>query len=81
MMCQRRDIFCWHINYEHISFLAGFPEAKTGEWFFMRTFKACKDMLIPMVHFVCLLCPQMSPKNMDFTKEHFQCNTTVQIQS
>lgn len=57
MACRLRDIFCSHNNYEHLSFLAGFPEAKTGGLFFKRMFKACNNMLIPMVNFVCLFIP------------------------
>lgn len=81
MMCQLRDISCWPSNYKHLFFFTDFPEAEKGGLFFKRTFKAYNDVSIPVEHFLCLFIPQMSHKNMDFTQEHFQCNTMVQIQS
>lgn len=81
MRCQLRDISCWHINYKHLSFLAYFPEAKTGELFCKRTFKVCNDVDSCGAFCLSFYSPQMSHKNMNFTQEHFQCNTTVHIQS
>ena len=66
MMGQLRGRFCWHINDEHLSSLADLPEAKIGGLFSERTFKGCKGMVSPLLHFGCRFIPSNATSKYGF---------------